>query len=776
MNRSRKTSSYRSRRKIRSKIRSPRRVSRSKNFRWRWLFVLIAVMFLPIVIYAISMDTKVREHFEGKRWALPARVYAQPLELYTGMDLSTKDFVNELHAIDYKETSQIQNPEEFSQKGQSVSLMTRDFKFWDADEPSRLLQVDFRKNSIKSIKDLKTGRTLALVRIKPRLIGKIYPVHNEDRVLVQLSEVPPLLIQALLAIEDRSFYSHFGISIRGLARAMMKNFKSGHLVQGGSTITQQLVKNFYLTPERTFKRKFNEAIMSVLLEWHYTKEQILEAYLNEVYLGQDGSHSVHGMGLASRFYFNRSVTNLALSEVSLLASLVKGASVYNPRKHPDRALERRNLVLDLMAEQGRISESDAEIAKLEPLGIVEKSESSDFPYPAFLEVVRNQLREDYREEDLRSEGLQIFTTLDPIIQTQAEKSMINGIKSLERENRRITKKLEGAMVVTGTENGEILALVNGRKPHFAGFNRPLNAVRPIGSLVKAAIYLAALEDPKRYSLTSILNDKPYEWKNKHSGETWKPQNYDSRSHGKVRLYTALANSYNLATVHLGMRLGLENVKNTLQRLGIKREFQMYPSTLLGSISLTPLEVTQMYQTIASGGFRVPLRAIRNVLTHEGKPLQRYELSVEQHFDSAPVFVLNYALQKAVSNGTGRRIAQTLPKNMIVAGKTGTSNDLRDSWFAGFGGDLLTVTWLGRDDNKPIGLSGGQGAMRIWGDFVKEVNLQSLVPMTPDQIFWRWIDYGSGQASSKGRSGAVLMPFISGESGNVVADNSVYPYF
>jgi len=776
MNRTRKRSPYRPRRRIRSTTRSPRRTATKTSFRWRWLFVFTVMMIIPMAIYAFLIDGKVREHFEGKRWALPARVYAQPLELYPGMELSSKDFVNELNAIDYKETSQIQNPEEFFQKGQTVSLMTRAIKFWDADEPSRLLQVSFKGNMVKSIQDLKTGNTVALVRIKPRLIGKIYPAHNEDRILVQLSEVPPLLIQALLAIEDRNFYSHFGISIRGLVRAIMENFKAGHFVQGGSTITQQLVKNFYLTSERTIKRKFNEAIMSILLEWHYTKEQILEAYLNEVYLGQNGNHSIHGMGLASQFYFNRSVTNLTLPEVALLASLIKGASIYNPRKHPDRALERRNLVLDLMFEQNMISIADAEIAKLEPLGIVEKSESNDSPYPAFLEVVRSQLREDYREEDLRSEGLQIFTTLNPIIQAQAEASMIDGIKRLERENRKRTQKLEGAMVVTGTENGEILALVNGRKPQFAGFNRPLNAVRPIGSLVKAAIYLAALENPKHYSLTSILNDQPYEWKNGHSGETWKPQNYDYRSHGQVRLYTALANSYNLATVHLGMKLGLKNVKNTLQRLGIKRDFQMYPSTLLGSISLTPLEVTQMYQTIASGGFRVPLRAIRNVLNHEGKPLQRYELSVEQHFDSASIFVLNYALQKAVSNGTGRRVAQTLPKDMVVAGKTGTSNDLRDSWFAGFGNDLLAVTWLGRDDNKPIGLSGGQGAMRVWGDFAKRIKVQSLSPMTPDRIFWQWIDYASGRASSKGRAGAVLMPFISGESESIIADNGIYPYF
>jgi penicillin-binding protein 1B len=779
MNRTRRSSSYRyQQRRSKTKTRSTHRITSlisrvfsSLRLRWRLLFFFTLLSSLPLIVYAISMDGKVREHFEGKRWALPAHVYAQPLELYTGMILSPQDFINELDAVGYQKTEQIQNPEEFSQKGQTVSLMTRAFKFWDTDEPSRSLQVQFENNRVKSIKNLNAQDQSPLVRIKPRLIGKIYPTHNEDRTLVQLSEVPPLLIKALLAVEDRSFYTHYGISLRGLLRAILKNTEERELVQGGSTITQQLVKNFYLSPERTFKRKFNEAIMSVLLEWHYTKEQILEAYLNEVYLGQDGNHSVHGMGLASRFYFGRSITNLKLPEVALLASLVKGASIYNPRKHADRALRRRNMVLDLMVEQNMISEGESEIAKIEPLGIIEKSESSESSYPAFLELVQNQLRADYREEDLRSEGLQIFTTLAPFIQTQAEKAMIEGIKQLERENRS-TRKLEGAVVVTSTENGEILAFVNGRDPNFAGFNRPLNAVRPIGSLVKSAIYLAALEDSRRYSLTTLLSDAPYEWKDKKSGTIWKPQNYDSRFHGQVRLYTALANSYNLATVRLGMNLGLEKIKETLERLGVERDFQMYPAALLGSISLTPLEVAQMYQTIASGGFRVPLRAIRNVLTHEGKPLQRYELSVEQHFDPAPIFVLNYALEKAVRNGTGKVIAKTLPEDMVVAGKTGTSNDLRDSWFVGFGSDLLTITWLGRDDNKPIYLSGGQGAMRVWGDFVKKVKPQSLAPTVPNRIFWQWIDYASGKISSKGRSGAVLMPFISKENGEeMIADNN-----
>ncbi|RKZ39634.1 MAG: penicillin-binding protein 1B [Gammaproteobacteria bacterium] len=706
------------------------------RFKWRWVAFIIILMFLGS--YISSLDVKVRKQFEGKRWALPARVYARPLELYTGMRISSKTLTQELSAIGYRKSSTLYEPGQYQHKNNEVLITTRSFNFWDATDPSRQVRIGFAGNQVKSISQLNPGRKLALLRLEPRLIGKIFPTHHEDRIVVRLADMPPLLIEGLIAMEDRGFYNHWGISIRGTIRAFIANMKAGENVQGGSTITQQLVKNFYLTPERTFKRKFNEAIMAFLLEWHYTKEQIIEAYLNEVFLGQDGNRAIHGMGMAARFYFARPLKELKLPELALLVSVIRGASVYNPRKYPERTLERRNLVFKLMNEQGKITQATAEKAKKTPLGITKKGSKgseSEFPYPAFIGLVRRQLHQDYREEDLRSEGLQIFTTLNPYLQKTGEHAMINGLKKLQKQKRK-ARNLEGAMVVTNSESGEVLALINGKKPHYAGFNRPLNAVRQIGSLVKVAVYLAALEKNSRYSLTSLIDDSPYRWTDHVTGEVWKPQNYDYRSHGRVPLWRALANSYNLATVRLGMKLGLSHIKETLKRLGIEREFKMFPSVLLGSISLAPIEVAQMYQTIASGGFRVPVRAIRAVLDHEGKPLKHYGISVEQRFDAAPVFLLNYALQKVIRKGTGRKIGKTLPSSMVLAGKTGTSNDLRDSWFAGFGSELSTVTWVGRDDNKPMGLSGGSGAMFIWSRFIKAVRPESITPMTPSGVQWR----------------------------------------
>lgn len=737
-------------RNYKSSRRPPKRQRPSKGlpFRLRWLLILL--LFIPAISYTVSLDNQVRGQFEGKRWALPARVYARPLELYPGMSLNPKDLAAELRELGYVETARLGQPGEYRLRGNEILVHARRFKFWDGVEPARQLKLVFGKEPyLTRVIDLDNKQPLALARLEPMLIGKIYPTHNEDRILVRLEDVPNVLVQALMAMEDRSFYDHHGISLRAIARALLKNVQAGEWVQGGSTITQQLIKNYYLSPERTLSRKFTEALMAILLELHYEKDQIMEAYLNEVYLGQAGSRAIHGVGMASWFYFNRPVSQLKLSETALLVGLLRAASHYNPRKYPERAIKRRNLVLSLMAEQGMISQLQAETAKTETLNISAELPRSMSPYPAFMELVRKQLQRDYREEDLRSEGLQVFTTLDPIIQRRAEETLARRIRKLEKEHD--IRKMEGATLVTEVENGEVLAVVGSRQAEYHGFNRALNAVRPIGSLVKPAVYLTALEKSHAYSLLSTIKDEPLEWKNEETDEIWTPSNYDGKTHGKVPLYKALANSYNLATVHLGFEVGLERVLNTLHRLGVKRDYKLYPSLLLGGISMTPLEVAQMYQTIASGGFRVPLRAIRNVLTHDGRPLNRYALSVEQSFDPAPVFLLNYALQEVVRNGTAALVSQKLPE-VVLAGKTGTTNDFRDSWFAGFGNDLLSVVWLGRDDNQPINLSGSQGAMRVWGDLMEQVHPQSLLPVMPNQVQWRWV-------RSEGKR--VKMPFIIG---------------
>ncbi|MEY3218953.1 MAG: hypothetical protein RIT27_310 [Pseudomonadota bacterium] len=723
----------------------------------RWTLALI--IFIPTLSYTISLDVEVRHQFEGKRWALPARVFARPLELYPSLRLSAKNFQYELENLEFHELEEKpQQSGEFYRKGNDFYLVTRPFKFWDSEEPARKIRVRFDGNKVENIADLETREYLNLVRLDPVLIGKIYPTHKEDRILAKLDEVPPYLIKALLAMEDRYFYDHNGISVRGLGRAMLVNLKNMSWSQGGSTLTQQLIKNHFLTAEKTLHRKVKEALMALLLELHYSKSEILEAYLNEVYLGQEGDYAIHGMGLAAQFYFSRSLQQLTLPQSALLIGLVRGASKYNPRKYPDRAIERRNLVLLQMFQQNMITKEQYDQGRSAPLEVSDEAPKSSSPYPAFLELVRRQLKRDYKQQDLQSEGLQIFTTLDPIRQHQAEKALISQVRKLERDHQYLRGRLDSAITVTAPSSGEILALVGGKDTDYEGFNRALDALRPIGSLIKPAIYLTALENSRKYSLISPLNDRGLEWKIKETKQIWSPKNYDGKEHGTVPLMKALINSYNLAAVQLGRQLGLEKVKETLYRLGVEREIGSYPSMLLGSIALTPMEVTQMYQTIASGGSRTLLRAIREVTAHDGKPLSRYPLTSDQVFDAASVFVLSYGMQNVVRYGTGRAVADDmLPDEWRLAGKTGTTNEYRDSWFAGFGGDMLAVVWMGRDDNKSTGLTGGGGAMRVWGEFMKNARPQSLSTQLPERTEWRSV--GARAAGLPAKAGRVKIPII-----------------
>ncbi|EXF43521.1 penicillin-binding protein [Pseudomonas sp. BAY1663] len=460
--------------------------------------------------------------------------------------------------------------------GNNVELHTRGFQFYEGNEESQRLRVRFSGDFVAGL-NRANGGELPVARLEPVLIGGLYPAHNEDRILIKLDQVPPYLVETLVAVEDREFFHHFGVSPKSIARAVWVNLTAGQVRQGGSTLTQQLVKNFYLTNERSLSRKATEAMMAVLLELHYDKQEILEAYLNEVFLGQDGRRAIHGFGLASQYFFGQPLAELKLSQVALLVGMVKGPTYYNPRRNPERALERRNLVLDLLAEQQVVSVEEAAKAKQAPLGVTQRGSLADSSYPAFLDLVKRQLRQDYRDEDLTEEGLRVFTSFDPILQLKAEQAMSETLKRLGKN----TEGIEGAMMVTNPETGEIQAMLGSRQPGYAGFNRALDAVRPIGSLIKPAIYLAALEKPSQYTLTSLLEDEPFSVKGA-DGQIWKPQNYGRQAHGTVYLYQALANSYNLSTARLGLDLGVPNVLRTLERLGASPKWPAYPSMLLGA--------------------------------------------------------------------------------------------------------------------------------------------------------------------------------------------------
>ncbi len=707
--------------------------------------------------YVVYLDFDLRRRFEGKRWEVPARVYARALEVFPGRRLTRDDFQRELRLLRYRPVLEPRRPGTYSRQGDSFVVITRPFSFWDGHEASVHARIRFQGGRVGTLHDDSGAK--ALVRFDPALIGRIYPSHNEDRILVRRDEVPEVLIRALIAVEDRDFYRHHGVDSRAVGRALLANLRAGRVVQGGSTLTQQLVKNFFLSNERTFWRKANEAVMALLLEWHYDKPEILEAYLNEVYLGQEGRRAIHGFGLASRFYFERSLKDLRLDQVALLVALVKGPSFYDPRRHPERARARRDLVLDLMAEQGVVDAAAARRAKTRDLEVSPEPPSGVTRYPAFVDLVRRQLHRDYRDEDLRSEGLQIFTTLDPTAQHHADQALIRQVRRLENAaGRRV--RLEGALVATRVESGEIAAVVGGREAGFAGFNRALDAVRPVGSLIKPAVYLTALAQPGRYTLASLLDDRELHLRGP-DGREWVPQNYDHQYHGRVPLYAALAHSFNVATARLGTEIGVDRVVDTLRRLGVGRPLHNYPALLLGAVSLSPLEVAQMYQTLAGGGFLTPLRAIRAVLDVRGELLSRYPLTVEQAFEPGPVHLVNRALQRVAAEGTARSVYDTLAPELALAGKTGTTDDLRDSWFAGFTGDLLAVVWLGSDNNEPTGLSGAAGALRVWAALMQRLGPQPLRLEEPPDIDHAWIDPASGRRTHRDCNGAVQLPFIRG---------------
>ncbi len=731
-----------------------------KSLLKKLLWQTLAAVLFAFAVYLGYLDYKVRHQFEGRRWALPASVYAAPVELYQGKALSPSQMERLLGQLNYRPDRQLASQASFYRKGSRLFIRTRAFHFPDGHQPSLRIGLRFRGSQISRVTDIDRNVQLPLLRLDPIQIGSFYPSRKEDRTLIKLEQAPKILIDALLAVEDRNFYQHRGISPRAIARALWADIKAGRVVQGGSTITQQLVKNFFLSSERSLTRKINEALMALILEIHYSKDEILEAYLNEIYLGQDGARSIHGFGLASEFYFSRPLADLDLHHIALLVGLVRGPIYYNPRVHPKRALQRRNLVLDLLHRQGKIDAKTLARAKRKPLDVTPYFHRPSARHPAFLDLVKRQLGLEYQEEDLTSEGLKIFTSLDTQIQDTLEQIAQRTLKGLEKGYH--LKQLQTSVIVTQQGSGEIVALIGGRDPRNAGFNRALDSVRPIGSLIKPAVYLTALEQPERYTVISPLEDKPVKIKNP-DGSNWQPKNYDHKNHGTIPLYQALVHSYNLATIHLGLKLGLSHVAQTLRRLGVERPVKLYPSLLLGAASMAPLEVVQMYQTLANQGFATPLRAIRAVLSQDNQPLQRYPLTVRQTIDPAPVFILNTILQQVVQDGTGASTYTILPKDFSVAGKTGTTNDLRDSWFAGFSGDYLAVAWIGHDDNRPTRLTGARGALQLWASLIRKISRQPLLLTQPDDIEWVWIDLDTGLRADESCPNAKRFPFVTGSA-------------
>jgi len=741
-----------SRRKKSAKKQRKKKRSIRKILRFLSLLTVVAA-----VIYVVYLDYVIRDGFEGDRWQIPARVYARPLELYAGQNISRKELAGELKSLNYKQVSYPKEAGSYWLGDSEVIIVTRSFRFWDGQEPSKRVRIQFNGNDISRIENASTHADESLVRLDPQRVASIYPQHNEDRILLQLQDVPDLLVKGLIEVEDKRFHHHMGVDFLAIASAIGNSVFKGKRIRGASTLTQQLVKNYFLSNARSLSRKINEAVMALLLEVHYEKDDILESYLNEVYLGQDGERSINGFGLASQFYFARSVERLKPHQIALLVALANGPSSLNPRRYPRQATKRRNFVLDIMFDRGLLNKQERDKNKAASLAVVNVQKGGITKYPAFLDLVKRQLRRDYRDDDLSSAGLRIFTTMDPQVQRQAELSLSKSLASFESGYKLPANSLQGSVIVTDVNNAEVLAVVGGRQPRYSGFNRALDAVRSVGSLIKPAVYLAALKSD--YTLASLLDDSPIEIEQKDT--IWAPQNYDKEFHGDIPLFMSFANSYNVATVRLGLEVGLPEVADVISDLGVHRPFKQYPSTLLGTLSMSPLEVTQMYQTMAASGFYSPLRSIRAVLDAKGKPLNRYPLSVSQVVNPQDSLMINYGLHLVTQIGTAKYLKQLLPDGMKVAGKTGTTDDLRDSWFAGFSQNYLSVVWMGHDDDKPTKFTGSSGAMQVWARLMTAIRSQSLNINPVEGIEMAWIDMQSGKKTSSHCTNSVELPFKSG---------------
>ena len=598
--------------------------------------ILVIAAFLVFSIYLIRLDSVVRDKFEGKRWDIPAKVFARPLEVYTNAPVSQADFTQELKLLGYKSSENYTKSGNFVSSGNELYVHTRGFDFGDSVEPEQVLKVTFADEQVAEVSATKPSST-GIARLEPMLIGGIYPQHNEDRVLIKLDKVPKPLIEALIATEDRNFYSHHGVSIRGTARAIVSNVTGGKR-QGGSTLTQQLVKNFYLTPEKTIKRKVNEAFMALLVEFHYDKDEILEAYLNEVNLGQNGNYSINGYGLASQFYFGMPLRELNIAQQAYLVGLVQGPTLYNPWRNPEAAKKRRNIVLNNMLVMGYLTQEQYETETARPLNVIAKPTLGPSRFPDFLDIVRRQLRTEYQEGDLTNQGLRIFTTLDPIAQTKIQDAFKSTVSRLSRGSSRL-KELQGAVLVAHPENGELVAAV-GSTQDFTGFNRALDAKRQVGSLLKPVIYLSAIQSG-RYNWASPIEDSSISIQA--NGKAWTPKNYSGGEHGVVPMVQALSNSYNLSAVRLGQEFGLSTFSNHLKRFGVTSNIPTYPSIFLGAVDMSPMEMLSIYGNFATGGFKYPTKSIRTVVDQNGRLLTRYGLNVQQTIDPASAYVLNYGL-------------------------------------------------------------------------------------------------------------------------------------
>jgi len=721
------------------------RKAKATESRWpfwlRWGFLkypttLLVVIGVLLAGYLYRVDRTITKTFEGRRWSIPAQVYAAPLEIYPGVALTPITVRRELERLGYQNTPNLATPGSFSVAPNTLIAHLRGFHFIDGYRGTRKIRIRFQADSVVSVAEL-AGDEIPLMRLEPALIGSFFANHGEDRIVLPPEQIPPLLRAGLKSIEDRNFDKHVGFDVRGILRALWVNLRSGRAEQGGSTLTQQLVKSYFLDNRRTLGRKLREVAMAVILEARFTKEDLLDAYINEIYLAQDGVRAIHGFGLGSQFYFNKPLQELAAEEIALLLTVIRGPSYYNPYRNPQRAKERRNRILAQLARDNLIDNQTQQNASQKPLQLAGRTKARGAYYPAFMDLVRAQLYESYPKEELASVGLKVFTTLNPRVQDQLQRAANDSVDQLKATDER-RSELQVSGIVSQAQTGEVLAILGGTGDGRGGYNRALKTQRPVGSLLKPFVYLSAIEQDDFHLATQVVDapirlDLP-------NGDVWEPHNFNDEYYGSVPLVRALADSLNLATVQLSLQLGIEVVAHRIGELLPNHQPKPYPALVLGAMDMNVITAAELYGTLASGGFHTKPKSVVAVLDETGQPLTRYPIATDQVIGADAVSQIDQALTLVMNRGTGRGSRHS---GSGVRGKTGTSNEFRDSWFAGYDANYLAVVWVGNDDNSPMGLTGSSGALKVWDAFMLNNPVRGLPQYALTDYAEQTVEYSSG---------------------------------
>jgi penicillin-binding protein 1B len=675
--------------------------------------ILVAIALLVLYVYRQSVGK-----FEIRRLSLPTRVYADLTPLRAGLILSRDDLLEKLDRLGYRSAPAVTQPGDYTLAPQQIDIYTRKFDHPSGQYDAQPIRITYRGAAIDSVVSVRDSHPLDKAALEPELLTSILSDQLENRRPVTLDQVPQQLQDAVIVTEDVRFWHHPGVDPIGMIRAGFRNLRAGGVSEGASTLTQQLVKNYYLTPERTIKRKLVEAFMAIILDAKYSKREILEAYLNDIYLGRNRSISIIGVGEACQFYFGKPVSEISVPEAAMLAGMIRSPNNYSPFTRPDLAMQRRSTVLDQMLKNGKIDQATYEKAMATPLPrkpFRQRTGLTSIPY--YVDRVLQEMSRDYGVKDVKGRGLEIFTAIDLNAQDTAAKTLEAGLESLEKNSRLLRRRdnpLQGVILHVDVPSGEIHALVGGRNYDLNQFNRALQSKRQIGSLIKPFVYLTAFEpslSQQNITPATLVSDERIPPMKQY--RNWSPHNYEDRYHGTVTVREALEQSMNSASVRIGLACGIQSIIRTVHTLGIVSAIDDNPALLLGAVGIPPIEMADAYSSMARIGNRLPLRTIRFVTDDRGHVVAAADPAQPvQVFPARDVYILVNVMKGVLDRGTAAG-AHSLGFRLIAAGKTGTTNDKRDAWFIGFTPSTLAVTWIGFDDNAPIGLSGSEGAVPIW---------------------------------------------------------------